>query len=160
MKFEIHRKLENKVFSTVIKFKEYGGKDIEAEEEKVLLNDFGAPKINLGKIDFSGKVSKDEDGKLKVSEDGEELSLVFNAKTILIDENFLTSFVIDPKNVNSVEVKEVKEGNKVLVDNQAIAEAACLLFENKIQETLEEKIEELKKLYTEFEKESPIEFTI
>lgn len=197
MKFEINRKLENNIFSTRIAFKEYGGKTLEAEEEKELINDFGAPKINLADIDFTGSVSKDEDGKLKVTEDGEEISFILNAKTLVVDNKFSVDLKVNPDKLDFVtiskkdEVIDVDEDNEkpstiipeteeeseeeilapetrslkldkdsVLSDKRIVAESVCLIFEDKIKEAIEEELEKLRDLFTSFEKETPIEFTI
>lgn len=171
MKFLIHRKLENNIFNTKVVFKEFGGKDLEPAQEKELINDFGSPKINYAEIDFKGNVSKN-DGKITVGEDGEEISFVLNAKTLQIDESFKAELSVSPKKLGFVTVgkdeeETVKTFSEVSEEEDEdslneidIAEAVCLIFEEKIREAIEDKLKELKDLYTSFEEETPIEFTV
>lgn len=172
MKFEIHRNLENNTFETMIKFKEYGGGELEPKQEKELLNDFGYPKINLAEIDFEGAVKKGEKG-LEVAEDGEKLSFIVGAKTLLVGENFCAEMAVNPNKLGFVSFPKEDEDQvvtrsldgeekeeSIFDDKAVVAEAVCLIFEKKIQEELEKKLKELKDRYTSFEEEAPIEFTI
>lgn len=67
MKFSRTRKIENNVFETTIKFKSFGGDTIYNEdEEKRLINDFGAPCIEIGLIKGKYDVKTTEDNKKEI----------------------------------------------------------------------------------------------
>lgn len=157
MIFEIKRDLTDKVFTSTMKFKDYGGIDLDSEEEQVLIDDFGSPIIDLGAIDFVGKFDK-EDGAIKITEaeeTGDEVSFVLNSKKVKVDKTFLVNYSIDAKKIDKKEIAE-----DTLNTAELIAEAKCLLFEEKVKEAVKLKIDALKLKGTSFERSAPIEFTV
>ena len=154
MNFQVNRKLENKVFTTEVKFQSYGATDLTPEDEKTLINDFGAPTINVGAT-YTGKFIV-EGGKLKEDEvDGEEVKFVINSNKVEVKEGFVVAYTIDSKKIPATE-----PGAEYLKTTQLVAEARCLVFEAAIKQKLEEAIAELRAKETTFEKDAPKEFTI
>lgn len=153
MDFKITRGLENKVFSTGVKFAAYGGFGLTTEEEESLIADFGAPVIDLGAIVFNGKFSVGADRRVVVDDaDGEEVSFILNSKKVDVDKSFEVSYSIDAKKVPDTEVKAV------LKSKELVAEAKCVLFEAKVKEALGNAIDALKAKRTTFES-GAVDFT-
>lgn len=153
MDFKITRGLENKVFSTGVKFAAYGGFGLTTEEEESLIADFGAPVIDLGAIVFNGKFSVGADRRVVVDDAaGEEVSFILNSKKVNVDKSFEVSYSIDAKKVPDTEVKAV------LKSKELVAEAKCVLFEAKVKEALGNAIDALKAKRTTFES-GAVDFT-
>lgn len=110
MKFSRVRKIENNVFETVIKFKAYGGDGVYDEEgEKRLINDFGAPCIEIGYVKGTYEVTS-EDGQPKVISVEPLASTV--AKHVFEDEFKITESEESEKKYATV--CEHKRGHKSL----------------------------------------------
>lgn len=153
MDFKVTRELENKVFSTGVKFAAYGGFGLTTEEEESLIADFGAPVIDLGAIVFNGKFSVGADRRVVVDDAaGEEVSFILNSKKVNVDKSFEVSYSIDAKKVPDTEVKAV------LKSKELVAEAKCVLFEAKVKEALGNAIDALKAKRTTFES-GAVDFT-
>ena len=153
MDFKVTRELENKVFSTGVKFAAYGGFGLTTEEEEALIADFGAPVIDLGAIEFKGKFAVGADRRVVVDDAaGEEVSFILNSKKVNVDKSFEVSYSIDAKKVPDTEVKAV------LKSKELVAEAKCVLFEAKVKEALGNAIDALKAKRTTFES-GAVDFT-
>lgn len=153
MDFKVTRGLENKVFSTAVKFAAYGGFGLTTEEEEALIADFGAPVIDIGSIDFKGKFSVGADRRVIVDDvAGEEVSFVLNSKKVDVDKSFEAVYNIDAKKVPDTEVKTI------LKSKELVAEAKCVLFEAKVKEALGVAIDALKAKRTTFES-GAVDFT-
>lgn len=161
MLFKTTRALKDKVFSTNISFVDFGERDslgtIDNEarlKEQHLIDDFGAPKLALGK-EFAGYV-KIVDGKVVLA-DAISGALETRIKYVLADKEvevtagFVASIAIDAK-------KEQPVLDKLTAEQ--VAEAKCLVFEKVITERLQEAIATLQEHHTTFEEEELAEITI
>lgn len=154
MNFKITRTLENKVFSTSVKFDAYGSADMDIDEEKALISDFGAAIIDLGAIKFTGKYSVDASKKIVADETaGTSISFIINSKKIEIKEGFEAIYSVDATKIAPIEI------TGSFTTKELVAEAKCILFETKIKEAMALIIAEFKKQRTQFE-QSTQEFTI
>lgn len=153
MNFVVTRSLENKVFNTGVKFATYGGFGLTTEEEESLIADFGAPIIDLGAIVFAGKFSVGVDRRV-ISDElaGEDVSFILNSKKVDVKSGFEVTYSIDSKKIEDKEVKIV------LKSKELIAEAKCVLFEEKVKEALTAAIDALKLKRTTFES-GAVDFT-
>ena len=75
-------------------------------------------------------------------------------REINIDENFIVKFEVSTSQVSDDEIG-IELANKTLV-----CQAKLLLFEDKIVKTIENKLDVVKGLDNDFEKQSPITVTI
>lgn len=148
MKFAINREIDKNLFSTIILFEEYGTKDMIPKQEKAMIADY-APALEYKNIDFTGKFSVVA-GDVVEDVSGEEISLMLNNVKIDIDENFEVRYSIDANKISDSEVGSVLS-NKALV-----AQAKCILFENKIQEEIGRILEEARSKVNTFEKDLEI----
>ena len=153
MIFEIKRNLTDKVFSSTIKFKAFGAPGYDEEAEKFLIDDFGAPTIDVGAIEYKAKF-KVEEGKLVIDDlaGEDEIEFVLNSKKVKVDNVFTASYAID--------AKREKGMTTVLSTPELVAEAKCILFETKVQAKVAEAIAALRTKGTQFEVDAPIEVTI
>lgn len=161
MLFKTTRVLKDKVFSTSISFVDFGERDslgaIDNEsriKEQSLVDDFGAPKITLGK-EFIGHV-KVVDGKVQLADytDGIAetcISFILANKETEVTTGFAASIAIDAKKEQAVLGKLTAE---------QVAEAKCLVFEQAITERLKAAIATLKENFTTFEEEELAEIAI
>lgn len=153
MNFVITRSLENKVFTTTIKFASYGGFGLDTAEEEALIADFGAPIIDLGAIVFAGKFSVGVDRRVVTdATTGEDVSFILNSKKIDVKTGFEATYSIDSKKIDDKEVK------LILKSKELVAEAKCVLFETKVQEALSAAMDALKQKRTTFES-GAVDFT-
>lgn len=146
MNFSVTRMLENKIFTTTVKFASYGGFGLTAEEEEALLADFGAPEIDLGAINFTGKLSVGADRRVVMDDSGgEEVSFILNSKKVALNKDFSASYVVDSKKINDTEL------GSTLKTKELVAEAKCVLFENMLKDAQASAMDILKKKQTTFE---------
>lgn len=149
MNFETKRKVENNVFSVNIVFTEFGTEEMDENREKALFDDLGFPSINLGNITFEGEFDVDGDKRVIDAEagSGDKVSFVVNAKKLILGPGFSTSYSVDARDIASSEL-----GSK-LNTNRLVAEAKCLLFQEKVLEAIENSVTKLKAERTRFETE-------
>lgn len=159
MLFKKERSLSDKVFGTKVVFVDFGERDsvgaickVEKELEAQLIEDFGAPEVELGgeykayaKLD-GGKVVLCNDSDLEK----EEVTLVLASCKMAIKEGFVAPFVVD--------AKKLEAGSKLTAEQ--IAEAKCLAFETEVVKRLTAAITALKAKLTTFETEVLDEVTI
>lgn len=145
MDFNITRSLENKVFTTSVKFSAYGVFDLTAEEEEALITDFGAPVIDLGAIAFAGKFGVVERRVVADSAAGEDVAFILNSKKVEVKSGFEVTYSVDAKKIDDKEVKVI------LKSKELVAEAKCVLFEEKVKAALAAAMDALKQKRTTFE---------
>lgn len=183
MKFSRSRKIENNVFETTIKFKSYGGDGIYDEAgEKRLMNDFGAPCIEIGFVKGSYEVTEEE-GKPKVisvtpfastvkthvfeddftiteteSDDGTLYASVCEHKRghKSLDEKFVVTLKLPIKNASGTPCEMAKLTTKEL----SLYEAKCRMFEETIIARAKGAMKELYAKDTTFETEESEEVVI
>jgi len=147
MNFKTERSLSEKVYTTVVKFDSYGGGvDIDADGEKIMIEDFGAPKLDIGAITFSGKYAIAADG--SVTPDavaGESVTFVLSNKEIDIKEGFEARYSVDCKKIGKEQL------GTIMNTPELVAEARCLLFETKVKASLVTCLADFRKLKTRFE---------
>ena len=159
MLFKKERSLSDKVFGTKVVFVDFGERDsvgaickVEKELEAQLIEDFGAPEVELGG-EYKA-YAKLESGKVVLCNDSdpakEEVTLVLSSSKMAVKPGFVAPFVVDAK--------------KIVAENtltaEQIAEAKCLAFETEVIKRLEAAITELKAKLTTFETEVLDEVTI
>lgn len=165
------RTLQNKLFGTKISFVAFGKRDDTgaivkevAQEEEQIIDDFGAPILQVGGqfggvvkiVDKKVTLVKIEDALADyVLQDGEsKIEFVLNNVTVALDDKFTTSYVADAN----------KETATDKLTQEQIAEAKCLIFEKAIQDRSQELIIAYKEKLTAFETElkdaNSEEFTI
>lgn len=158
MLFKKERSLSDKVFATKVVFVDFGERDsvgaickVEKELEAQLIEDFGAPEVELGG-EYKA-FAKLEGGKVVLCEEsggGEEVTLVLSSCKAAIKQGFVAPFAVDAK--------------KIVAENtltaEQIAEAKCLAFEEEVVKRLTAAITELKAKLTTFETETLDEVTI
>lgn len=159
MLFKTTRSLKDKVFGTSISFVDFGERDslgfvdnAARVKEQALLDDFGAPKISVGK-EFTGYIQI-EDGKVKLVEEALDAKLVkfiIADKQVEVTTGFVASIAIDAK-------KEYQVTPSLTSEQEA--EAKCLIFEKVITQRLQEAILNLKSHFTTFEEEPLAEISI
>lgn len=161
MLFKKTRNLKDKIFSTTINFVDFGERDglgaidqTSKEKEQDLVDNFGAPKISVGK-EFTGHALVEE-GKVKLVEytDGLKetcITFVLSDKELDVTTGFAAGIAVDAKKEKAVEGKLTAE---------QVAEAKCLIFEKEIEARLTAAIDGLKAKYTAFELEELEEIAI
>lgn len=161
MLFKKTRNLKDKIFSTTIDFVDFGERDglgainqVSKEKEQDLVDNFGAPKISIGK-EFTGH-AKVEDGKVKLVEytDGVSeacITFVISDKEVEVTTGFSAGISVDAKKEKAIESKLTAE---------QVAEAKCLIFEKEIEARLTAAIDGLKSKFTAFELEELEEIAI
>jgi len=161
MLFKKTRNLKDKIFSTTIDFVDFGERDDlgeikqdSKEKEQDLVDNFGAPKISVGK-EFTGHAQV-EDGKVKLVAYTNGLketciSFILSDKELDVTTGFSAGISVDAKKEKAVEGKLTAE---------QVAEAKCLIFEEEIKKRLTAAIEGLKAKYTAFELEELEEIAI
>lgn len=154
MLFKKTRTLKDKVFTTKVEFVDFGERDglgaidsVAKEKEQDLIDNFGAPKISVGK-EFIGH-AKVQDGKVVLCEytDGSAetcISFVLSEKQLDVTTGFLAGIAVDANKEKAVESKLTAE---------QVAEAKCLIFEKEIEKRLLAAINSLKAKFTAFESE-------
>ena len=166
MKFDVTRKLSDKVFTSTVKFNSYGVIDttqtdedsevvvmsMTPEEEKAIFEDFGYPVIEVGG-EYSGyvKVEKvDEKDKVTLvtqeTEGAIAITFVRNVEKYTLNETFEVRY-----SSNAKKLQDVEDGLTALQQS----EAKCLVFEKSVQDKIKAAIEEVKSAYTPFEKVDP-----
>lgn len=202
MILEINRNVENNKFQTLVAFKEFGGLDITADDEKELLVNYPIT-INYKDIIFSGKFkvvngeviyvdkeklvppeitlinastnlqehTEDEHTKENLEkaktlqeqknekeelpkEDIQEVRIALVDKMLVLNDNFQAKYEISKSQILDNEI------GKVLNSKELVCQAKIKLFEEKIKETAEMLLRELKAKNNNFDKETPIEVTI
>ena len=149
MNFETKREVKDNVFSVTVSFTEYGTEDMDEDREKALFDDLGYPSINLGNITFDGEFDVDGDKRVIDAEvgAGDKVSFVVNAKKLTLGPGFSTTYTVDARDIASSEL-----GSK-LSTNRLVAEAKCLLYQEKIHEAITAAVTKLKAERTRFETE-------
>ena len=155
MNFNTKRKVENGVFTTQIIFDSYGvtaaGAEMSEAQEKALFNDLGNPQINLSDIVFSGKYKVDADTRVVAAEDtdvdADEVTFVMNHKPLTLAEGFVAEYTIDSDSFP----RAAYANNKSLKTAYLMAEARCVLFEDKVKAAIEAAVEAVKNQRTKFE---------
>lgn len=157
MKIETTRKLENKIFETVLKrvIKE---DDINAEKEKKLENDFGPVTINATGL-FCAKFTGTQDNiSMAPVYDNSESNFKFSiasSNPIALEDNTEIPFSCDANKQTAVVVNET-----ITLSPLQVAEYKCRLFEAVIKNRIQKAVEEWKKQQTNFEDEVIPEFEI
>lgn len=165
MKFDVTRKLSDKVFTSVVKYNSYGVVDstqvdednevinmlMTADEEKSIFEDFGYAVIEVGG-EYKGFVkieTVEEKDKITLVEETEEgaipITYVRNIEKHILDETFEVTY---SSNANKLEDTESLTALQ-------LSEAKCLIFEKSIQDKIQTAIKDVKDAYTAFEKENP-----
>jgi hypothetical protein len=155
MNFNTKRKVENGIFTTQVVFDSYGvtaeGSEMSEAQEKALFNDLGNPKINLSDIVFSGKYKVDADTRVVAAEDtdvdADEVKFVMNNKPLTLAEGFVAEYTVDSDSFQ----RSAYENNKSLTTPQLMAEARCVLFEDKVNEAIVAAVTKVKNQRTKFE---------
>lgn len=155
MNFNTKRKVENGVFSTQIVFDSYGvtteGSEMSEAQEKALFNDLGNPEINLSDIVFSGFYKVDADTRVVASTstdaDADEVKFILNNKRLTLAEGFSAEYEID----SDAFPRSAYINNHSLNTPQLMAEARCVLFEDKVNEAIVAAVNKVKNQRTKFE---------
>ena len=158
MNFKVERTLVDQVFTTKIKFDTFGGAGITDVEEQALIADFGAPVIDIGSEEYTGKYTYDDAAKT-FKEDlttGDSISFILNSMKIEVKEGFEATFSVNAKKILTAEIT----GKTSLKKPSLIAEAKCILFEQKVKQKLTAAIAELKGNMSNFDKTGAELFTI
>lgn len=154
MKFNITRNVENNKFETMVRFEEYGGSDIDAEQEKEMLDNYPIT-ISLKDIDFTGYF-KVVDNEVEASEEleGDEVTISLLQRKLRVDDTFVAKF-----EANATEILKEEFGDE-LVNGILVCQAKSLLFEDKIVEAIRTELDKTKGTNNEFENKSPITIII
>ena len=155
MKLTITRNVENNKFKSMIVFEGFGSPDISEVDEKELLENY-PQHISLKDIVFEGYADVD-DGEVFITDDTDKdkIKLIIPLqREIRINEDFVVKYEISTSQVASDEV-----GAK-LVNKTLVCQAKLLLFEEKIIQAIENKLNAVKGLDNNFEKQSPITVVI
>ena len=155
MNFNTKRKVENGVFTTQIVFDSYGvtaaGSEMSEAQEKALFNDLGNPKINLSDIVFSGTYKVDADTRVVAASaddpDADVVKFVMNNKPLTLAEGFVAEYTIDSDSFQ----RSAYINNHSLNTAHLMAEARCVLFEDKVSAAIVEAVEAIKNQRTKFE---------
>lgn len=152
MKLKITRNVNNNKFETMVEFEEWGGLDIEAEDEKELLANFPCI-LDYKNVTFSGKF-KIENGEVVKADDKDEqceqVSISLVKKVLPITESFQAKYEVSISQILDEEIKTI------LNTKELVCQAKVKLFENKISEEIKKLIDITKVKNNNFEKESPI----
>lgn len=167
MKFSVKRNIENMTFSTVVKFEEFGGETLSAQDEEDMLKALGAPVVDWGGEEWVGYFKSGiptPEGKRHVEMHEElnpeeppaeydEIKLIFNKKDYTVDQSFTASYYVDASKLPAV------DGSSKLIARTDVAVAYCMLFEaivkNKIKEALE-KLEDKRVDFDDYEFTKPL----
>jgi len=155
MNFETKHEVHNGVFETTVMFTEFGvGTELDAAHEEALFEDLGLPVINLGSIVFKGKFKVSADKRIEAAgasdADAADVALIVNNKTLTVGPGFVASYRADAADIADSEVGDVLNSKKL------VAEAKCVLFEQKVKEEIKKVVEATKAEKTRFETD-PIE---
>jgi hypothetical protein len=152
MNFTVNKQLTNNIYLSEVKFASFGSETMTIEEEQTLINDFGAPIIDIGG-QFSGKY-KVIDGVVKEDDTGETITFINNKKTATLTTGFIASSSIT---ATALDVPSTAE----TVNTQALlAEARSLLFITTIKEKISTALTALKAKKTSFESTVVSTFTV
>lgn len=158
MIFKKERSLKDKVFGTKIVFVDYGERDsiggvskTEKELEAQLIDDFGAPEVELGGefvgyVKLSGKdlsVSIDD----SKASDHDKITFVLSSSKAIVKEGFEAPLLVDAKKTPAH-----KDTHATLTQEQT-AEVRCKIFEDIIVDRLCRAVDSLKAKLTTFETE-------
>lgn len=152
MNFKIEKSLDNQVFTAAVKFDSFGATNVTAEEEKALVADFGAPKIDVGG-EYVG-LYKVVEGRPEADVTGDSVKVIVNSKKVDVTEGFVATISIDAR-----KIAETEKGLSIST-SQLVAEAKCVLFVEQIQVKLAAAIADLRAKQTAYESGSPESFTI
>jgi len=122
----ISRNVEENVFDTRIKCAAYGTQGMTEEQEKEMLMDY-VTELEYKNIEFVGKYSVKNGNVAADADAGEEVSLNLNNLKIRINEDFDVHY-----SVNSNKISDKAIGT-ILNTKELVAQAQCILFEDKIQ---------------------------
>ena len=177
MKFNVTRKLTDKVFSSIVKFESYGvvasinsdeddeivSMSITAEEEKALFEDLGYPVIEIGGS-YVGYV------KIPNRDSAEKATLVDKTSAVQSDSpETLKEGYTKIEFVRNVEKYTLDENFEVRYSSNAkkledeedglkaveISELKCLIFENSVEEKIKEALKTIRQDQTKFEQVNP-----
>ena len=161
MNFTIDRTLEDLVFSTFVKFESNGTGVLTPEQELALINDFGAPVVEVGgsftgnyKVD-AGKVVEADGGDV-VGVDCDEITFVLNSMTMEAKEGFEATYSSNAKKILAADY----ETNVQITTAELLAEARCKLFENEVLSRLSIGLTALIAKSSTFETDAPINRTL
>lgn len=152
MNFETKHEVVKGVFSTQVVFDSYGTDTMDEAHELALFNDLGNPVINLGSIKFDGNFKVDADVRVVPAEDTDivgtacdKVSLIVNSKRLELAKGFVAEYRVDATDIPDAEI------GKILSTPKLVAEAKCVLFEQRVKEAIKTATDALKKERTRFE---------
>lgn len=152
MNFETKHEVVKGVFGTQVVFDSYGTDTMDEAHELALFNDLGNPVVNLGAIKFEGNFKVDADVRVVPANDTDvvgttcdKVSFIVNSKRMELTKGFVAEYHVDAADIPDVEL------GKVLSTPKLVAEAKCVLFEQKVKEAIKTATEALKKERTRFE---------
>ena len=131
--------LENGIFSTTVKVKEFGTAELTAEEEKAKLDDF-SNKIVYKNVKFERNIKTAESQPIVTDSEADgtnvvKVGLAMNNQEYVINENFSVTYRVDVKKILD------SEKNNVLPTAELVCQAKCLVFATAIKEELERIVE-------------------
>lgn len=157
MKLNMKNELEKNIYKVIISFEEYGSANMTAEEEQELINDY-TPFFNLRDIEFSAKMTKDENNKITIVEEdetegegesivGDLISISIIDRQVYLNEDFEIHYKVS---VNDIVDNELGE---ILNTKHLVAQAKAELFRKKIINKVRIILEKIREKRTGFERE-------
>lgn len=147
MKFEIKRNVAKGVFSTEIKFSGYGTGQLTPEQEKEIVEDFG---VTLAYKDITFEGNYQLSGNDIIQGGAQAVTISLNNLEFDVDDTFEVSYSVTAASIQSSEM-----GN-TLDKPELVAQAKCVLFEDKVQAQLKTLLDAARAKKTLFEKDKEV----
>lgn len=174
MNFSFTHEVHSNVFSTKVKFTEFGvgiadgsnDANMSAKQEQALFEDLGYPKFNIGDLIFKGKATVNGDKRVIVApateeEDGSSdanVSFIVNSKVYEVGPNFVAEYSVNAEDIPLSEVEDAETGS--LVTKKLVAEAKCALFDMIVGDKIKEVVAAVKEERTRFETDTVETLTV
>lgn len=155
MNFTKKKSLDEQVFTVTIDFASFGATNMTAEEEQALIQDLGAPIIDIGG-QYTGKYAVGADSKIAAdATNGDAVSVIINSKKVSVTTGFHAELSVDAKKIPATELTGTTLKTALLM-----AEAKCDLFADSVAQKITTAINDLRTKATTYEKSSPETFTV
>ncbi|GCD11775.1 hypothetical protein [Clostridium tagluense] len=152
MNLTITRGIENNKFTTLVAFKEFGGIGMTSEDEMALLQNYPII-LTYGEITFSDKF-KVVSGNVVQDSTGDTVTLILSERKTPLTQVFQVRY-----EVSTGQILDAELGTS-LISKELVAQAKCILFENKVKERITSLLTIAKTKNNSFEINSPIDVVI